>query len=225
MKTKPRKNIKPLNKPTLVAFLLDRTGSMAACKDETIKGFNGYIEELSKQKNGEIRFTLTQFDSIAVDIVHDAVPLNRVARLTDETYTPRANTPLYDAIGKTVRATEKQAGETYKVLFVTLTDGLENASSEWHEEAIRQLIKEREDKDHWTFAHIGVGANGWASTARYSAGTKSASNVLKIQPKQTKQVYRSFARATRSYACNASAGGQSVSALWSGHADNLSDEE
>lgn len=225
MKTKASPKSKSVNKPTLVAFLLDRTGSMANCKDETIKGFNGYIDELSKQKNGGMLFTLTQFDSIAVDIVHDAVPLNRVARLTDETYAPRANTPLYDAIGKTIRATESKAGEKYKVMFVTLTDGLENASSEWNEETVRALIKDKEDNAHWTFAHIGVGANGWAATERLARGTISAANVLKIKPSQTKKAYRSFARATHSYACNAGASGQSVSHLWSGHTSNLGENE
>ena len=44
MKTKTKPQKKARNKLTLVAFLLDRTGSMAACKDETIKGFNGYID-------------------------------------------------------------------------------------------------------------------------------------------------------------------------------------
>jgi hypothetical protein len=37
----------------------------------------GYIDELRKDKNGEMLFTLTQFDSIAVDIIHDAEPLEK----------------------------------------------------------------------------------------------------------------------------------------------------
>lgn len=188
---------------------------MASCKDETIKGFNGYIEKL-KEENLDMVFTLTQFDSISIDIIHDAVPVNRVAKLTDETYTPRANTPLYDAIGKTVAATEKSAGEKYKVLFVTLTDGQENASSEWNLESIRQLIKRKEDQDHWTFAHIGVGANGWAATRSYAMGTQSLSNVVHSEPGQEKKLYRAFAGVTMSYAANPGAGGQSVNAIWKG---------
>lgn len=190
---------------------------MSGCKDETIKGFNGYLKELRSKHSGDMRFTLTQFDSIAVDIIHDAVPLKDVVPLDSETYQPRASTPLYDAIGKTVRATEKQAGEKYKVLFVTLTDGLENASSEWDQKSIRELIKEKEDKSHWTFAHIGVGANGWSAATSYAQGTVSAANVLRSDHKNTAKMYRKLSRQTVSYACSASAGGQSVSGFWKGH--------
>ena len=211
-RSKPRKEAR--NKPTLVAFLLDRTGSMASCKDETIKGFNGYIDTLKDKKAEQIVFTLTQFDSIGIDIIHDAVPLKDVHKLTENTYEPRASTPLYDAIGTTIRATEKSAGEKYKVLFVTLTDGLENASSEWNAKTIKDLIKEKEDKNHWTFAHIGVGANGWAATTALAAGTSSASNVLHIDPKDTVKTYARFGEMTRSYMACTSNVSKTAQNLW-----------
>jgi len=213
-KTKPRKEAR--NKPTLVAFLLDRTGSMAACKDETIKGFNGYIDELRKNKNGEMLFTLTQFDSIAVDIIHDAEPLEKVRKLNNDTYEPRANTPLYDAIGKTIRATEQSAGSKYKVLFVTLTDGQENASSEWNEKTIKELIKEKESKNHWTFVHIGVGANGWDAAHRISVGTRSAANVLNINIADTGETYSRMACMTRGFSADLSNVAESATNLWKG---------
>lgn len=201
------------NKPTLVAFLLDRTGSMSACRDETIKGFNGYIKGL-REDGSNMRFTLTQFDSIDIDIVHDAVPLGEVKMLNEETYEPRAQTPLYDAIGKTVRATEAKAGEKYKVLFVTLTDGQENASSEWTRQTINDLIKEKEEKDHWTFAHIGVGANGWAAAQAYSVGTRSFSNVLKTDHKNTAQDYHKLGKRSVMYARCATNSLSSVKHFW-----------
>ena len=34
---------------TIVSFLLDRTGSMAAIKDETIGGFNAYLDTLESE--------------------------------------------------------------------------------------------------------------------------------------------------------------------------------
>lgn len=206
--------------PTLVCLLLDRTGSMQLCKDETIKGFNGYIAELKKQRASDMRFSLTQFDSISVDLIHDAVPMSQAMPLTTETYEPRGATPLYDAIGGTIRATEKKAGAS-KVLFVTLTDGQENASSEWNENSVRDLIKSKEDKDHWTFVHIGVGANGWRAVANYAMGTSGVANVMNIQHDQTRAAYRSMACATANYCSSAGAGGQSVTGFWKGHTSNL----
>ena len=95
---------------TLVAFLLDRSGSMNSCKDETITGFNAYISGLTDPK---MKFTLTQFDSQGIDIIHNAVPLSKVECLTQKSYVPRGSTPLFDAIGKTVRATEQEAKDAW----------------------------------------------------------------------------------------------------------------
>ncbi len=203
------------NKPTLVAFLLDRTGSMDCCKAETIKGFNSYISELRAKDDGSMRFTLTQFDSQSVDIVHDAVPLKDVKLLTEETFLPRAFTPLYDAIGKTIRRTETQATGKFKVLFVTLTDGEENASTEWRSVSVKDLVKEKEDKAAWTFAYIGVGINGWASTHALASGTTGASNVLRTTHGKTVHAYNQLAGATVAYACSTGNVACSASDFWS----------
>jgi uncharacterized protein YegL len=198
MKSKTKKKQSPPKfkvRPTLVAFLLDRSGSMSSCQHETITGFNGYLDGLKGDPN--MRFTLTQFDSQGIDIIHDGVALKDVQKLTKETYVPRGNTPLYDAIGKTVRATESKAKDC-NVLFVTLTDGEENSSSEWNENTVKSLIKEMEGKG-WTFAHIGVGADGFAATSKYAAGTSSASNVMRSAVGDSAGRFKSMARATVAY--------------------------
>jgi uncharacterized protein YegL len=198
------------NKPTLVAFLLDRSGSMEACAQETRKGFDGYIDTLKKDPSFlTMRFTLTQFDSQEVEIVHNAVELSEVKPLD---FKPRGGTPLFDAIGKTIRATEKKAGDKYKVLFVTLTDGDENSSSEWRQDTVNKLIKEMEEKHAWTFAHIGVGISGWNAGNQYLAGAQSFSNNMKSSYAGTGAQYSALVGATNCVA--RSAGGQSVKHLW-----------
>jgi len=220
MKSKPARRKSPTQKkkitgsrPTLVAFLLDRSGSMESCKQETITGFNGYLNGL---KGSEMRFTLTQFDTQGIDIIHDAVALKDVRKLTESTYVPRGGTPLYDAIGRTVRATEAAAKDC-NVLFVTLTDGEENSSREWNKSTIQSLIKEMEGKG-WTFAHIGVGVDGFAATQSYSAGTQSASNVLRSEVGDSKGRFSRMARATAMYCTSASVAGSkgvgTVNKLW-----------
>lgn len=205
------------NKPTLVSFLLDRTGSMEVCRVETIKGFNGYLDALAKNEAAKgMRFTLTQFDSQSIDLLHDAVPLKEVAKLTDQTYIPRGATPLYDAIGKTIEATRVKAGEKYKVLFVSLTDGQENASCEFGGDTVNALIKRMETDHHWTFAHIGVGLAGWNAGKLIYAGAIGANNVLRSDhdAKSQQRQYSRLAGQTVSYAANAGACGQSVSGFW-----------
>lgn len=170
---------------------------MESVKNETITGFNSYIDTL-KKADGKTSVTVVQFDSQSIDKLCDGVPVKQATRLNNEIYQPRAFTPLYDALGKTLVST-KESVNGEKVLFVILTDGKENASTEWNEHKVKELMKEREDKDKWTFAYIGIGPEGWDSMQRVSAGLKSASNVLNAQH-SGKGMMRSFARA----------GGQSV---------------
>src|SRR6476469_10944750 len=91
---------------TLVVFLLDRTGSMSIVKAETIESFNDYVGGLQEPMDGsnpdDILFTLLQFDSVSLDKVYIAKPVKEVPFLTDETYVPRANTPLIEAATDTI---------------------------------------------------------------------------------------------------------------------------
>lgn len=221
-KTKPIKidrstqfrKAKPIkaNGQTLVAFLLDRTGSMESIKQETIGGFNGYLDELLKKpESKDIKFHFTQFDTIGIDVVHDMIPLAKVDRLTKETFKPRANTPLYDAIGKTIRNIEGKANG-FKVLFVTLTDGQENSSSEWTQESIRDLIKQKEENDKWTFSYIGIGPDAWEANRALAVGTQGVNNVLRSSKGNAQKVYARMARASMNVVC--SVGGQSVGNLY-----------
>ena len=141
-------------------------------KEETIAGFNEYLESLSKKRN--VLMTLTKFDSRKTDIVCSSVPVNKVKPLDGESYRPGETTPLYDAIGRTIRnaedTTKKYPG--ISVLFVILTDGLENASTEWTKEKIVDLIKEKE-KDGWTFAYLGAGQDARAVGVSYGISGQS----------------------------------------------------
>ena len=197
MKKKPTKTKqnKP-TKPTWAVLVLDETGSMLVCKAETISGYNAYVDALRKSKDKDMLFTLVKFDSISIRTVQDGVPIRDAVKLDDKNYTPGALTPLYDAVGQTIE-TINEKNEDYDVLMVTLTDGLENASTKWSYEQIQHDIKKCEGEG-WAFAHIGVGNQGWAAGEKLYAGTQSVNNVLRTDGKN---VARSLARA----------GGQAVS--------------
>ena len=76
-------------------MLLDRSGSMQVNKAETISAFNQYVEATQKSFKG--RFTLTQFDSEAIDTPQLNVKIKEIRKLDDHTYQPRGATPLLDA--------------------------------------------------------------------------------------------------------------------------------
>ena len=145
---------------THLAVILDRTGSMESIRDDTIGGFNAFLNE-QKQQPGKATLTLVQFDSQdPYEILHQGKTIQEVPELTRETYVPRATTPLLDAIGRGINDLEKSVGEMKegdrpsKVVFVVITDGQENASREFRRDQILKMINEKEKQSGWQFVFL-----------------------------------------------------------------------
>ena len=163
---------------THIVLVADRSGSMHECKEDAQGGINQFIEE---QKNGpgKARFTLVQFDD-RYEFVHDGVPIEDVPPYELH---PRSVTALLDAVGRAIVKTkedvEKLEGDDKPglVIFVIVTDGLENASKEFGLDKIKELIKERTDAD-WQFMFLGAGLDAFEQGGgmRISASSSLAYN-------------------------------------------------
>jgi hypothetical protein len=154
----------PVVTRTIVSFLLDRTGSMATIKDETISGFNVYLDALEREAGDLVAFTLLQFDSQSIDTLYAGSKLSEVQRLTPETYQPRAYTPLIDACFATIKATEEivaQRRDKPRIIVVFQTDGDENASRKHTVDELRDLI-ERRKAEGWQFLFLGADIDAYA---------------------------------------------------------------
>lgn len=221
-KTKNKKQrAKPVAEETLAVILLDRTGSMADRVQETIGGFNGFLDELEKDPDTKgVRISFTQFDTVGTDHICERLAVNKVSRLTEKTYEPRGGTNLYDAIGELIKRVEGYAGKD-KVIFTILTDGQENSSSAWTLDGIRSLIKTKE-KDGWTFTYIGVGPDAWAATQLISKGTIGASNTLRSSNENYGATYTMAKDAVKMRVTTA--GGQSLCATFGGKQLDKDDE-
>jgi hypothetical protein len=145
---------------THIAILLDRTGSMEMIRDDTIGGFNAFLNA-QKAEPGLATLTLVQFDSQnPYEIVHRFKPLAEVPELTRQTFVPRANTPLLDAMGRGINDLEKDLADLAenerpaRVVMVIITDGQENASHEFRKDQIEKMIKERQEKYAWQFVFL-----------------------------------------------------------------------
>jgi hypothetical protein len=166
--------------PVHLYFLLDRTGSMQKIRSDVIGGFNSFLAD-QKAKPGECRMTLVQFDSNdPFEVLCDAVPLDQVSELTEESYVPRASTPLLDAEGRLIVMAEERAakraaaGEPAEAILVgTYTDGMENASREWNFATLS--AKKKEHEDEWAFLYLGVGHDAYAQAS--SVGTMSVNTA------------------------------------------------
>jgi hypothetical protein len=134
-------------------FLLDRSGSMESCWDDTIGGYNALIKEQAAFGG---TMTLVQFDHEYI-VTYENKPIGEVEPLTRETYTPRGATALLDAIGQAIKESKGGASTT----FIILTDGMENASKKYTKAHIKDLIFERQ-KDGWQFLYLGANQDAFA---------------------------------------------------------------
>lgn len=142
---------------TLIAALLDRTGSMESSKEATEDGFNELISAL-KADPGQAFVTLAQFDKYhdapVPEFVYQNKPINDVPKLA---LIPRGMTPLLDAAGAFITQIGQDLSELKDnhrpglVICVIMTDGMENASREWTWESVRALIKQQSEVYNWKF--------------------------------------------------------------------------
>lgn len=163
----------PNDNATHIAFLLDRSGSMQSIVDDVIGGFNALVKDQRKTP-GECTLTLVQFDGRdPQETVYDVLPIAEVPELTTETFRPRGNTPLLDAMGRLITETGRRIDATPehthpgKVIFVVLTDGLENASRSYTREQVLEMIKHQREVYSWEFIFLGADQDAIAESAKY----------------------------------------------------------
>jgi hypothetical protein len=149
---------------------------MASVADDTIGGFNTFLAQ-QQGLPGAATLTLVQFDHEYL-VVQRAVTVDKVAPLTRETFVPRGQTALYDAIGRALADTIELVNgvppeKRPRVVVAILTDGAENASRELDHAAVQKLIKERTAAG-WEFLFLGANIDVVRAAARIGIGAASA---------------------------------------------------
>ena len=147
-----------------IYFVLDRSGSMASCVEDTIGGFNTFIQN-QKRDNTDASMSLYLFDNDYNSIYENKV-ISDVPNLDNKTYVPRGSTSLLDAIGRTIKTAE----QTDNNVIVILTDGFENTSKTYTKSHIEDLIKMKE-RTGWNFVFLA--ANQDAISTAQSLGINS----------------------------------------------------
>lgn len=137
-----------------LVFLMDRSGSMGGVESDTIGGFNSFIQR-EKKKELDTSVTTILFDD-GYEVLYKRKPIDEVDELTDKEYWVRGCTALLDAVGKTINTLDREIDN--KVLFVIMTDGLENASHEYSKTQITNLINNHD----WEFIFIGADIDSYS---------------------------------------------------------------
>lgn len=199
---------------TSITIVLDRSGSMATCYDDTLGGFNTFVDGQRKLP-GVCELSLFQFDNDFEPVfvncpISDAPPLSRL------NYIPRGGTALYDAVARAIESTGKHyaslasSARPGKVLFAIITDGGENASTQFTREAVFKKIAHQTGRYNWEFVFIGANQDAYASAA--DIGIKTA-NVLNYAQTEvgTQAVFQKLNSNAMRYRAGGP-GGQSVGA-------------
>ncbi len=142
-------------------IILDESGSMNSIKDQIISGFNEVVQTVKgvakKYPEQKHYITFITFNALHIVMHLYCKPVLKLEELNRENYKPEAGTPLFDAMGYGINELQKKLSKKTKtnVLVTILTDGLENASTEYDTIAIKSLVEEMEEKN-WTFTYIGT---------------------------------------------------------------------
>lgn len=147
------------NSYAALGLLLDCSGSMYSIKPDVIGSTKHFIEE-QKTKSGEANLQVAQFNHNYRVICNDDLKNVNADEVVGK-YSTSGSTALLDAIGRMTLDMEKTINETpiekrpTRVVVAVITDGMENASTEFNIEKIREMITAKEAQG-WDFMFLGA---------------------------------------------------------------------
>ena len=181
-------------------FILDRSGSMYGSENDTINGFNAFVEKQAA-KNHNILVTVVLFDG-KYEVLYARKPISEVKPLTDREYFVRGSTALLDAIGRTVNTYK---GEVNHAMCIITTDGYENSSREFNRDQIKDMV----ENSGWEFVYIGADIDAYAEAshigirqsriARHRKSAKGYDDMYDAVGEITNQYYRKRENLSKDY--------------------------
>lgn len=165
---------------TDITLVVDRSGSMQTIRTDAEGGINAFIEQQAKEP-GQASLTLVQFDT-EYKFLHAGTPIGEVPRYR---LVPRGATALLDAVGRAINETGARIAQMPEearpglVVFVVMTDGLENSSHEFSKASLREMIKHQQEKYNWQFTFLGADQDAFAEAAAMGMDASGAANFAK----------------------------------------------
>ena len=153
-----------------VVFLLDMSGSMQGMEDDTIGGYNGYLDNM---KDSDAKVTTVLFNG-SHEMITNGKYIKNVKKLSRKQYIPGGSTALLDAIGDTIKYMDEKCSN--KVLFIITTDGEENSSRRYTKEDIKRLINIH---NNWEFIYLGADIDSYSEASSIGIKSNRTSNYKK----------------------------------------------
>ncbi len=153
-----------------VVFLLDMSGSMQGMEEDTIGGYNGYLDNM---KDSDAKVTTVLFNG-SHEMITNGKCIKNVKKLSRKQYIPGGSTALLDAIGDTIKYMDEKGSD--KVLFIITTDGEENSSRRYTKEDIKRLINIH---DNLEFIYLGADIDSYSEASSIGIKSNRTSNYKK----------------------------------------------
>lgn len=134
---------------TDIYFVLDKSGSMYSCINDTLGGYNHFIN--SQKKDNPFGTMTLELFSNDLKTVYENKKISDISELSLKEYSPSGATALLDAIGSTIKKAEKSKKPT----IVILTDGEENSSKKYTLNHVKDLIDMKKTLG-WNFVFLGA---------------------------------------------------------------------
>ena len=165
---------------TEMVFILDRSGSMAGLESDTIGGFNSMLVK-QKKEEGDALVTTVLFDH-DYELLHDRINIKNLEGISAKEYYVRGTTALLDAMGRTINYIGNAISDTAKedrpdkVVFVIITDGMENSSQEFSKDKVKAMIEKQKKEYSWEFVFLGANMDAIKTAADFGIDDDRASN-------------------------------------------------
>ena len=160
---------------TDITLVVDRSGSMQSIREDAEGGVNSFIRQ-QRDQPGEASLTLVQFDNEYEFVYRGA----NVQNVGDYRLHPRGSTALLDAVGRAINETGVRLSAMPEnerpglVVFVIVTDGMENASREFKRSTVRGMIEQQEKVYSWKFLFLAANETAFAEASGIGIGRKHA---------------------------------------------------
>ena len=162
--------------PVQIICILDRSGSMSNLAEDTIGGYNSFLQK-QKETPGKVEVTTVLFDD-QYEKIADKVDLNEIPELTSEEYYARGTTALLDAITDVAGKMEKEkiCPAKRRVLVLIMTDGLENASVEYNKATVKAMIEQTTKDYNWNYIFMGANIDSVSEASSLGIAGRNAMN-------------------------------------------------